>query len=152
MRIESRPAGSRDRLKSEKKSLSGTSFLDTLKDMDNDNDLRIDPDEVTEHDMKNLAGLIEQIGDQLSREPTPELFVRYKKHIRLMVRIASDNLEKRETMSRPSLTKQKLYMTIENIDENLAAIAQKVMAGEKNRLHYLNLVQAIQGLIVDMVW
>ena len=57
----------------------------------------------------------------------------------------------KDTISRISFSKQKLYKTVESIDENLAELAKLILANEKSRLSYLKLVNNIRGLIVDMV-
>jgi uncharacterized protein YaaR (DUF327 family) len=50
-----------------------------------------------------------------------------------------------------SLSKQKLYKTVEIIDQNLFELGNMILSQEKNRLSYLKLIQNIKGLIVDLI-
>lgn len=151
MRIEARPFGNKDQLKKPKTGdKANISFMDALKDIDNDSGIPIDIDNLEEADLKNLAGLIEQEGEGLSQNPTPENFNRYKKYIKLFISILQENLEIKDTISRISFSKQKLYKTVESIDTNLTDIARLVLDNEKSRLSYLKLINNIKGLIIDL--
>ena len=151
MRIEPRQFGSKDRLKKPKTDeKSGITFMDALKDIDNDTGIPIDIDNLEDGDLKNLTGLIEQEGEGLSQNPTPENFNRYKKYIKLFITILQDNFEIKDTISRISFSKQKLYKTVESIDSNLTELARMVLSNEKNRMNYLKLVNNIKGLIIDL--
>lgn len=152
MRIENRLVSTKDKLKKERPAeKSGASFLDALQGMDSSTEVSIDPSSVSSDDLKNLAGLIEQIGDQLSNNPTPENFNRYKNHIRLFIHVLQENFEVKDTISRISFAKQKLYKTVESIDENLSVLAQQILSGEKNRMNHLKLINNIKGLIIDLM-
>jgi uncharacterized protein YaaR (DUF327 family) len=146
MRIESRPVGNREKLKKDKTAQAKVSFLETIQGMDETAVPSFDPEDVSESDMKNLAGLIEQFGEGLSQNPTPENFMRYKKHIRVFLSIANENLEIINIRSR-----NKIHMVVEEIDSGLQKLAQLVLSGEKDRLTYLKLLGQMKGLIIDLI-
>ena len=70
MRVESRYIGTKEKLKKgnlhEK---SQTGFFETMRDIENDTEIEFDSENVNQEDLKNLAGLIEQIGESLSGNP-----------------------------------------------------------------------------------
>ncbi|MGC8769853.1 MAG: DUF327 family protein [Brevinematia bacterium] len=111
----------------------------------------IDFENLSGEDVNELSALIEKLGEKLSDSPTLENFYSYKKAIKFLVEIAKKNFESKETISRISFSKQKLYKTIDIIDENIAKIASMVLSQEKNRLSYLELVNNIKGLIIDLM-
>jgi uncharacterized protein YaaR (DUF327 family) len=152
MRVENRFVSTKEQLKKGKKPVNAeASFLDTLKDIENEAAPELSFEEGENADLKNLAGLIEQIGESLSTNPDPENFNRYKKHIQLFISLIQKNLEVKDTVSRISFSKQKLYKTVETIDEDMAELARLILSGEKDRLSYLKLANHIRGLIIDLV-
>ncbi len=108
-------------------------------------------EDLTGEDITELASFVEKLGEKLSDSPTLENFYSYKKAIKFLVELAKKNFESKETISRISFSKQKLYKTIEVIDENIAKIASMILNQEKNRISYLNLVNNIKGLIIDLM-
>ena len=153
MRIDNRFIKNKDNFKKGKTSdKSGTSFLETIHQMSDEDELPFELEHITQNDFKNLAGLIEQIGESLTKNPTPEEFVRYKKHIKNFIKLLQDNYEIKETYARKNFREQKLYKTIEVIDKSLSEIASLILNGEKNRMQYLNLINNIKGLIIDLTW
>lgn len=152
MRIESRPVGKGDRPSKKRNTESENwSFLDVLKEQEALPEIRLDAENVTADDLRNLAGMIEQFGEALSNNPTPDNFTKYKKHIQLFVRLIQDNFEVQDTNSRISFSKQKLYKTVESLDSILDGIARDLLAGEKDRLSFLKLTGQIRGLIIDLI-
>ncbi|MCX7821243.1 MAG: YaaR family protein [Brevinematales bacterium] len=102
-------------------------------------------------DITELSNLIDKLGEKLSDSPTLENFYSYKKAIKILLEIAKKNFESKETISRISFSKQKLYKTIDTIDENIAKIASMILSQEKNRISYLELTNNIKGLIIDLL-
>jgi uncharacterized protein YaaR (DUF327 family) len=153
MRIETRFNPKNDKFKKGSQvGKSDRSFLDIINDSESkDNfDILIDMDNITDKDMKDLAGLIGQTGDDLSQNPSQEQFLRYKKMIKVFINAVQKNFEVVDTISRIKFNKQNLYKTIGVIDENLHQIAQLLLSNEKNRISYLKLVNNIKGLIIDL--
>ena len=72
--------------------------------------------------------------------------MRYKKHIRIFLSIANENLEIINIRSR-----NKINMVVEEIDSGLQKLAQLVLSGEKDRLTYLKLLGQMKGLIIDLI-
>lgn len=154
MRIENRLVDRRNegRKKGSVERQAGLSFLETLQKLDESEAIPFDMEEITEGDLKNLAGLIEQAGEQLSRAPEPEAFLRYRKHVKQFLRLVQDNLELLQVRTRNRKDfGEKIYFTIESVSGLMAKLAESVLAGEKGRLNTLQLVQSIKGLIVDMI-
>jgi uncharacterized protein YaaR (DUF327 family) len=155
MRIENRIVDRKNegRRKGSVERPPGFSFLETLQKLDESEEIPYLPEEISETDLRNLAGLIEQAGEQLSRAPEPEAFLRYRKHVKQFLRLVQDNLEiiSVRTRDRKDFSQEKVFATIENVNTLLAKLAESVLAGEKNRLNTLQLVQSIKGLIIDMV-
>ncbi len=152
MRIENRSINSSNKFKkSNSPEKLGANFLQTLQEYESIPEIEWDIDNISYDDLKNLAGLIEQGGESLSNNPNPDNFNSYKKHIKLFISILKDNYEVKDTISRISFSKQKLYKTVETIDENLSKLAGMVLSNEKNRLNYLKLVNNIKGLIIDLI-
>ncbi len=98
-----------------------------------------------------LAEEIDKLGQELAEKPLPETFNRYKKHIRLLLKGAGNNLEIREITGRSGMTRTKLFRTAQAIDDTLAQLAQKILNDEKNRIEILKLTNHLQGLIVDII-
>ncbi len=139
-----------ERKKGTQKSEKGESFLEALL-LNNQEVNAIDPQSVVEQDVKNLAAMIEQYGEDLTNNPTPENFLRYKQHIKSFINIIKNNFEIKNISSRKGFTSQKLYLTIENLDEKLNDLAQLVLSREQNRISYLKLTDNIKGLIIDLI-
>lgn len=154
MRIENRPVNPKDNLKKRdniSKKKEGVSFLDALKDIDGEDEILIEAEDVSQEDMKSLADLIGELGESLSKEPSPESFNKYRKHIRLFIKLALDNLEVKVVRTQVTLFKAKERMTIETIDESLSQIAKLILNNEKDRLNYLKLTNNIRGLLIDLI-
>ncbi len=136
-----------------KKEEKKINFKEIIENFENEPILfsNINIENLSGEDVNELSALIEKLGEKLSDSPTLENFYSYKKAIKFLVEIAKKNFESKETISRISLSKQKLYKTIDIIDENIAKIASMVLAQEKNRLSYLELVNNIKGLIIDLM-
>ncbi|MEJ5283767.1 MAG: YaaR family protein [Brevinematales bacterium] len=136
-----------------KKEEKKINFKEIIENFENEPILfsNIDVENLSGEDVNELSALIEKLGERLSDSPTLENFYSYKKAIKFLVEIAKKNFESKETISRISFSKQKLYKTIDIIDENIAKIASMVLAQEKNRLSYLELVNNIKGLIIDLM-
>lgn len=136
-----------------KKEEKKINFKEIIENFENEPILfsNIDVENLSGEDVNELSNLIEKLGEKLSDSPTLENFYSYKKAIKFLVEIAKKNFESKETISRISFSKQKLYKTIEIIDENIAKIASMVLSQEKNRLSYLELVNNIKGLIIDLM-
>ncbi len=111
----------------------------------------IDFENLSREDISELSNLIEKLGENLSNSPTIENFLSYKKAIKFIVEIAKRNFESKETISKISFSKQKLYKTVEIIDESIAKITSMILSQEKNRLSYLQLINNIKGLIIDLL-
>jgi uncharacterized protein YaaR (DUF327 family) len=152
MRIEPQYISNKDKLKKNKKSdVQGSGFNSAFQELEGDYEIDINRDQPSQSDLQNLAGIIQQMGESLSNNPTPENFNHYKKHIKLFITLLQDNFEIKDTISRISFSKQKLYKTVENVDAGLSELAQLILTGEKNRLSYLKLVNNIKGLIIDLI-
>jgi len=152
MRIETKSLSTKKKLdKSEVVSNKKGNFLEALRQIENPLDIPIDIEDIEQDDLMSLAGLIEQYGETLSNNPSPENFNLYKKHIRLFIKILQANYEVKDTVSRISFSKQKLYKTVEEVDKNLSEIAQMILSKEKSRLSYLKLVNSIKGLLIDLI-
>lgn len=145
----SNPISKQTSKKEEKK----INFKEIIENFENETILfsDINIENLSGEDINELSALIEKVGEKLSDSPTLENFYSYKKAIKFLVEIAKKNFESKETISRISLSKQKLYKTIDIIDENIAKIALMVLSQEKNRLSYLELVNNIKGLIIDLM-
>ncbi len=154
MKIESFFFSDKDKTVGKKKarSASGKSFLSVLSEYDPDvEEIELDYEDIEKEDLEDLAGMIDDMGRSLSQNPTAENFVKYKKYIQVFIKAFQKNMEIHDTLSRVSFTKQKLYKTIEMVDENLAGLAGMIMKQEQNRLQFLKLVDNIKGLIVDLL-
>lgn len=111
----------------------------------------ITPEDATNNDIRNIAGMIEQFGEQLTDHPTPDNFTKYKGQIKVFLDIVSKNFEVKNKMTRVGLSRHKMYQIIEMIDDDLAKLAEKVMAREKKRVDYLRLTNDIKGMIIDLI-
>jgi uncharacterized protein YaaR (DUF327 family) len=154
MRIESGPVSARHSLKKESSQVKQGSeggFSDALKDIEGGQGAGADLNYSGFDDFRKMAELISEFGESLSRDPTPENFNTYKKHIKSFISALMENLEVRDTVSRVTFNKQKVYKTVESVDEKLSEIAHMILSNEKNRLSYLKLVNGIKGLIIDLV-
>ncbi|MDK2817869.1 MAG: DUF327 family protein [Spirochaetota bacterium] len=142
------------KLKSSKtKAMSSTSFSKMIEDTPDEpilESLFSNPDHVLSN-ISVLADELDKIGQELAEKPLPEIFNRYKKHIRLLLKGAIRNIEIRETTARSGLTRTKLFRTAQAIDEALAQLAQRILNDEKNRMEILKITNQLQGLILDII-
>ena len=141
--------------RSSKKSapMSATSFSKMVEDTPDEPILESifsEPDHVLSN-ISVLADELDKIGQELAEKPLPEVFNRYKKHIRLLLKGASRNMEIRETTARSGLTRTKLFRTAQAIDEALAELAKRILNDEKNRMDILKITNQLQGLILDII-
>lgn len=154
MKIEFVPSFSRE-TKSKNVKRAKKSFIDLLKNVEEENHSELvedfDFEELIESDIKEIPGIIERLGERLSENPTLKNFNTYKMAIKLLLEAIKKNFESRETLSRVSFSKQKLYKTVEIIDRNLAELAELILNQERDRLTYLKLLQNIKGLVVDLL-
>ena len=131
---------------------SDVNFLQILEDnQDNFEVPIIEMDDISERDFQNLAALIEQFGENLAQNPTPENFNRYRNTIKLFLNLVKNNFEIVNTIARHGLTNTKLFQTVEVIDKNLSELATMLLSQEKSRLSYLKMINSIKGLIVDLL-
>lgn len=154
MRIETRSPGRKDNLEkkdSVSKKKSERSFLEALTDVENGGDFIIDPVDVGEEDLKSLAGRIGELGENLSNNPSPDSFNQYKKHIRLFLKVLGKNQELNIIKVRTKKARLEDRVLIEEIDRDLAEMAQLILSNEQNRLSYLKLTNNIRGLIIDLM-
>lgn len=110
----------------------------------------VQPLDQASQDLRNLAAQIDQYGEALVDNPTPENFLRYKTHIKAFVHQIKSNYELRNISSRKGFGTPKLYLVIENLDQNLDKLAQMVLSREQGRIQYLQLVDSIKGMIIDL--
>ncbi|MGL4388117.1 MAG: DUF327 family protein [Brevinema sp.] len=109
-----------------------------------------DPDAIL-NNISLLAEEVDRLGEELSETPLPENFNRYKKHIKLLLKSVSKNIEIKEITARVGITRTKLYRTAEAIDQGLADLAEKILFDEKNRMDILKLTGHLKGLILDLL-
>ena len=142
------------KLKSSKnKAISSTSFSKMIEDTPDEpilESLFSNPDHILSN-ISVLADELDKIGQELAEKPLPEIFNRYKKHIRLLLKGAIRNIEIRETTARSGLTRTKLFRTAQAIDEALAQLAQRILNDEENRMEILKITNQLQGLILDII-
>jgi hypothetical protein len=153
VRIESGHISARHSMKKDSSQVKQDGdFIDILKKAAGEEEIGAGWDQNPDfNDFKKMADLIAEYGESLSQNPTPENFNTYKKHIKSFISALMENLEVRDTVSRVTFTKQKLYKTVETIDGKLSEIASLVLSNEKNRLSYLKLINGIKGLIIDLI-
>ena len=138
---------------SKNKAISSTSFSKMIEDTPDEpilESLFSNPDHILSN-ISVLADELDKIGQELAEKPLPEIFNRYKKHIRLLLKGAIRNIEIRETTARSGLTRTKLFRTAQAIDEALAQLAQRILNDEKNRMEILKITNQLQGLILDII-
>ncbi|MGL5955795.1 MAG: DUF327 family protein [Brevinema sp.] len=108
----------------------------------------------SDHTLSNISVLgeeLDKIGQELAEKPLPEIFYKYKKHIRLLLKGAGRNTVIQETTGRSGLTRMKLFRTAQAIDQTLGALAQRILNDEKNRIEILKLTDQLKGLILDIL-
>lgn len=98
-----------------------------------------------------LAEELEKIGQELAEKPLPEIFNKYKKHIRLLLKGVGRNTHIKESTGKSGLTRTKLFRTAQAIDSILADLAQRILNDEKNRIEILKLTNQLQGLVLDII-
>jgi len=155
MKIEFTPSFSKQpqkKVTSKKNKLNFKEFLEKVEEENSSVEIEdLSDEEYNESNITKLANLIDRFGEKLSSNPTIENFNSYKKAIKLLLQLLKKNFETRETLSKMSLSKQKLYKTVEIIDQNLFELGNMILCQEKNRLSYLKLIQNIKGLIIDLI-
>jgi hypothetical protein len=154
MKIEPSSPGKKDKYKSKKTAEKGDiGFIDAIISSEKaiEDSLPVDPDSADEDEIKNLADTINALGDNLSKNPTPENFMQYKEHIRLFLTIIKKNLEVKNKMIRVNISRHKLFQVIETVDERLGRLAQMVMSKEKKRIEYLQLTSSIKGILINLI-
>ncbi|MGL4394814.1 MAG: DUF327 family protein [Brevinema sp.] len=109
-----------------------------------------DPDTVL-NNLSLLAEEVDRLGEELSEKPLPENFNKYKKHIKLLLKSVTKNVEIQEITARVGITRTKLYRTAQAIDQALADLAEKILFDEKNRMDILKLTGHLKGLILDLL-
>lgn len=155
MRIEPLKAQGKQKSKKGKYTLSsaGFGFKDVLKadQLETEEFLEFDLREVSQTDLSQLVDKIDELGQKLSRDPTPANFIRYKNRIRLFVSILKDNYEIKTTTSRINFRKTNFYQTVEVIDQKLSELANNLLSQVIDRISTLQLVENIKGLIVNLL-
>ncbi len=151
MRVELKNISSRETTSRKLLKKGNLSFSEVLKTVEDEKISELSFEDISGEDIKELANLIEKLGSELSESPTIDNFYNYKKAIKLLIEMVKKNFETKETISRISFSKQKLYKTIEAIDENILNIGKLILSSEKNRITCLKLVNNIKGLIIDLI-
>ncbi len=108
-----------------------------------------DPDTVLNR-FSELAEEIDKLGSELVEKQTPEVFNKYKKHIRLLVKGIEKNSELIKT-SAPNFTSRRYFTTVSAIDEVLSDLAGKILKGERDRIVMLQLTNQMHGLVLDLL-
>jgi len=102
-----------------------------------------------------LETLLDQVyasGQDLSRNPSPENVVAYKKAVGRFIRQVVDGsveLAETEGRMRKDLKKPK-YALLHVIDEKLEKLGAYVLQNQKDRLEILRKVDELHGLLVDL--
>lgn len=160
MRIDRNPFSGRSRstkgeklFGSEESEESSESFLELLVKADMEMDMpEISANDLDAGELKNLAGLISQTGDELTNNPTSGNFLKYKRYISLFIEGLKKNTEHHSRQVKiPFKNTQKQYDTFHAIDEALSKLADKILSQEVQRLELLQLTEQIKGLVVDLM-
>ena len=153
MRIESYRLGDKEKLEKKKAREKNKSvFSGILIDKASEKTFEIDDsDNLSIEDIKIMGERLQELGEELSQNPSPDSFLEYKSYIKAFLNIIKNNSEIIETESKIPFRKHKLYKTVEMVDKNLSEIAEMIMKQEKDRLAYLKLVNNISGLVIDLV-
>ena len=91
-------------------------------------------------------------GQELSRNPSPENVVAYKKAVGRFIRLVVDGsveLSETEGRMRKDMKKPK-YAILHVVDEKLEKLGAYVLSNQKDKLEILRKVDELHGLLVDL--
>lgn len=125
------------------------SFLEKLQTYESNIETLVsETEEISFSDFENLAGIIEQLGEDLTNHPTSDNFLKYKNHIKIFMRLLKENSE---VVTTHRGYRKSPILTLEILDKDLDQLATSILNQEKNRLKYLKLTEDIKGLILDLI-
>ncbi|MCC7479685.1 DUF327 family protein [bacterium] len=96
-----------------------------------------------------LAQEVEQLTDELLKEPNGENLERYKRSVRKFLDLATRELMQLNTESAFGF-KQRLFSTITRVDLHLGELADSVLGRQQDMGRIQNLVEQVKGLLVDL--
>jgi uncharacterized protein YaaR (DUF327 family) len=101
--------------------------------------------------LDRLMARIEEKGEFLARKMTVEHLRDYKKLVRQFVEEAVQyGLELKDKQGFNLRGRSKNYKIVEEIDQKLVEVTNKVVGQEKNGIHILSLVGEIKGLMINL--
>ncbi|SDF01664.1 YaaR family protein [Sporolituus thermophilus] len=107
-----------------------------------------------QHSRQRLNELLDAIGEQgkrLSATPTYAELKTYRELVREFLSEAVGRMYALQSqLGWDRQGRQKIYTTIRQIDEHLAALAEDVRGGQERQLAILGRLDAIRGLLVDL--
>ena len=102
----------------------------------------------------SLISSLDQLGEQLRKQPTISMYTRYRNHVRNILELAvpkAFGLEK--TFSRPSVQnpQSREFHLLNVVDSEMESLLKLIKEKEKDRLLLASKVVKIKGLIIDLL-
>lgn len=151
----SRSKGRREKIEKKKKG-SGV-FLEALEKAgtsDSLHEINMEVPLAEDLSLEEMLDDIHECGQRLKDSPSLAHVMEYKQAVRnFMHHVVTAGLaaETREGARFNPLKKQKRFTIIKIIDEKLERLAAGILQNQKSRLDFLNSIDEINGLLVDLV-
>ncbi len=151
-----RPDYTPEKKKQEKTGKSGgfTGVLGKLFSSNQSADARLDSVHPinSDHELQEIIGDIQRLGEELVKYPGIDNLTRYKQAIRDFIAHVTDNAySTEEHISRRTILNQKKYTIIKVIDERLDDLSRKVFVSQSSQIDMLANLEEIQGLLVNIL-
>ncbi len=102
-------------------------------------------------ELDKLVEEIDTVGRRFGKKPDIENLTEYKSLIKAFLDTVLDKILKvKEKMGHRSWVKQKVYITVEKINEKLEQLTSHVLNKEKENINLLATLDEIRGLLVDL--
>ena len=143
------------RLQKKKKKKSGevTRFNQIMRTVQNENRNIID--EVGDNHSNNLETILDDIfllGDVLKEKPNLENVKQYKRAVKSFLDYILKNMFSLDNKtSGINIQKKKKYTIIQVVDAKLEKLVTEILQNQQDQLNYLNRIEEINGLLVDLV-
>ncbi|ABR30696.1 hypothetical protein SU69_04265 [Thermosipho melanesiensis] len=101
-------------------------------------------------ELERIVQDILDAGNDFVRSPTPDTLRRYKEKIKKFLKLIEKKMYKLAGKMDYSTNSPRLHVIVEEVDEKLKNIAEKLITSEGGTINFAAKVEEINGLILDL--
>ncbi|ANQ53677.1 hypothetical protein XJ44_04350 [Thermosipho affectus] len=116
-------------------------FFDVLMDVE---------EEKINVELEKIVNEILDAGNDFIRSPTPDTLKKYKEKIKKFLKLIEKKMYKLSGKMDYSTNSPRLHVIVEDIDEKLKNLAEKLITSEGGTINFAAKVDEINGLILDL--